>query len=182
MTLILRTKLKTVIPTTNEHFWSIIVLQINKQMNKQTFTHTHTHTHTQFIYLSIYFKKFISLEQLPLKCSSSMNSEENNIAEFRIAFADYCRNCLAHFWNGCMAHNIVELWFRSIHLLHKHENTGQVWAPRSDVTDWTCHTANRILQLGNGHCVNLQGRSYDWVVSLASPWGGLWMRLLCTNF
>ena len=136
-----------------------------------------THAHT-FICLFIYFKEFQSLELLPLQSIR----KKNNIAEFCIAFADYCRNCLAHFCNGCLSHTVVELWFRSLHLLGKHENTGQLWPLKFDVTNWTCHTANRILQLGNSRCVNLQGRTHDWLVSLASLWGGLLMRLLCTNF
>lgn len=136
---------------------------------------THKYTHL-FVCL------FISKNWNLWNYSHGKVFRRNDIAEFWIAFADYCRNCLAHFCNGRLSHTVVELWFRSLYLLHKHENTGQLWALIFDVTDRTCHPANRILQLGNSHCVNLQGRSYDWLVSLASPWGGQLMRLLCTNF
>jgi hypothetical protein len=131
-----------------------------------------------YIYLFIYlYQRFQIFGTTPNK----MYLEGNNIAQFCITFSDYCRNCLAHFWKGCLSYIVVELWFRSLHLLHKHENTGHLWASRFDATDWTCHTANSVLQLGNGHCVNIQDRSYAWLVNLASAMGGLLIRLLCTN-
>jgi len=74
---------------------------MHKYARINTCARTHTHL---FICLFIYFKAFKSLELLPLQCIR----KKTTFAEFCIVFAVYCRNCLAHFCNGCLSHTVVD--------------------------------------------------------------------------
>ena len=144
MTLILRTQNKH----HNSHRkWTLVInysITNKKQTNfyayAQICTHKHmrTHTHT-FIYLFIYLLQSI---QIFGTTPTTMHSEKNNICWILYCICCLLQKLFSTLLQWLSVTHCSGLWFISLHLLRKHENTGQLWALRFDVTAWTCHTAN----------------------------------------